>query len=1122
MKNSLIIISILIFSFANTFSQFINKNITEDSNTQSETMIAIDPLNSSVLLAVWNDFQPSINNWSVAGYSFTQDLFETKTSGFRRPVGFTYSYDPSAAFDKYGNAFYCYIATSGLHSNGPVYLSITTDLGNFWSDIQVSNSSFCDKPWLTIDNTGNSTDGRIYVSWSDHTNGVQSIHFNYSSDNGSTFLSENEIVLDEILGGTGGNVSEDPEGFFVDALRTLSGSIPIVLSNGHLIVVWLEVDELDDPKGSIWISRSTDGGESFEDKNLVTNLDFYEPPPAASINWNASIPFIAADPQNGTIYITYYEYIENEYPIRIVKSSDEGSTWTNPQNVINFSNHNSICQPQVSVDKNSKISIFFADYQSGGFFINDKYLIESFDGGDNFLPPIKVTTETSSYIPPYLPDYQGLSNTLAGNSYCIWTDSRPSNNNMEIYFSLANSLDYYASHYKTVNYNATGVNGSRKFVKDMSEVYHFVFASGGNIYYRKSANRGAEWSTPLNISNEGGKNNFPSIATKGNYIFVIYYEYLGIENNLHKYILRGKWKSLNSPNWISMNLSDAEIYLPILSTAIIPYPTIIAADNVDNNYNSSQGAPELMIAFSGDDGMDHINLFYVYTEGETPEYNFKQLGSIHHIPNTFYGFNNPSIDVNTQGQIMLSCDYNNNIYAYFTSGGTWSAISSSVFSSTYVKNNKKSSITSDATGYFHISWQGENIKYESSSVLHKKLSVLGGPGSPITEFTNNQYVSTQPSTFGHMDANGGVSIYWSTSNDFSIKRVINDGASWDYSWNDFIPSIQSNAKYVNAINKDSPIYYAYCWTSTGELPVAYNILINDDIPEGNPRLVGRQMNGSGDSTKIYRSAELKVEELDVILAPQLGNIKLVTKDGECSPLDLLFLPSDYTFSSFNDILSTLNCDTIPASNDYRKISFDYSLTIKNLYKIKANNSENIVCKLKFFDRQTGNYLNTIGSMTLPMDSITQTISGNLIIPFNHLNTRYDLGLSVNLEGIDDIYMTQTENINLLNTYFTSSSSLNKMNPSSNNQTVAEFNLEQNYPNPFNPVTKIKFDIPKSSLISLKVYDVLGREIKELVNEFKLIGNYEVNFDASNYTSGVYFYKLQTEGFVQTKKMILLK
>jgi len=88
--------------------------------------------------------------------------------------------------------------------------------------------------------------------------------------------------------------------------------------------------------------------------------------------------------------------------------------------------------------------------------------------------------------------------------------------------------------------------------------------------------------------------------------------------------------------------------------------------------------------------------------------------------------------------------------------------------------------------------------------------------------------------------------------------------------------------------------------------------------------------------------------------------------------------------------------------------------------------------------------------------------------------------------------------------------------------VNEFLLSQNYPNPFNPTTTIKYQIPELSVVTLKVYDVLGNEIATLVNEEKPSGNYEVEFDGTILTSEVYFYQLRAGSFVETKKMVLMK
>ncbi len=83
-------------------------------------------------------------------------------------------------------------------------------------------------------------------------------------------------------------------------------------------------------------------------------------------------------------------------------------------------------------------------------------------------------------------------------------------------------------------------------------------------------------------------------------------------------------------------------------------------------------------------------------------------------------------------------------------------------------------------------------------------------------------------------------------------------------------------------------------------------------------------------------------------------------------------------------------------------------------------------------------------------------------------------------------------------------------------------LEQNYPNPFNPTTNIEFSLPQFSHVSLMIFDMLGNEVKSLINSSKEAGNYQVSFNASSLPSGIYFFRLETDGFSQSKKMLLLK
>jgi hypothetical protein len=102
--------------------------------------------------------------------------------------------------------------------------------------------------------------------------------------------------------------------------------------------------------------------------------------------------------------------------------------------------------------------------------------------------------------------------------------------------------------------------------------------------------------------------------------------------------------------------------------------------------------------------------------------------------------------------------------------------------------------------------------------------------------------------------------------------------------------------------------------------------------------------------------------------------------------------------------------------------------------------------------------------------------------------------------------------------------MNLLVGNSNNSTQLPdvFSLEQNYPNPFNPVTKITYSVPKQSLVTIKIYDILGREVAALVNGVNQAGIYEVEWNAMNYASGVYLYKMTAGDYTNVKKMVIIK
>jgi hypothetical protein len=88
--------------------------------------------------------------------------------------------------------------------------------------------------------------------------------------------------------------------------------------------------------------------------------------------------------------------------------------------------------------------------------------------------------------------------------------------------------------------------------------------------------------------------------------------------------------------------------------------------------------------------------------------------------------------------------------------------------------------------------------------------------------------------------------------------------------------------------------------------------------------------------------------------------------------------------------------------------------------------------------------------------------------------------------------------------------------------ISDYSLSQNYPNPFNPSTTIQYQIPKEQFVTLKVFDITGKKIETLINENQSPGNYEVKWSASKYSSGVYYYRIETRSYSDTKSMLLIK
>ncbi len=154
-----------------------------------------------------------------------------------------------------------------------------------------------------------------------------------------------------------------------------------------------------------------------------------------------------------------------------------------------------------------------------------------------------------------------------------------------------------------------------------------------------------------------------------------------------------------------------------------------------------------------------------------------------------------------------------------------------------------------------------------------------------------------------------------------------------------------------------------------------------------------------------------------------------------------------------------------------------------------------------------------------IDSLTVNIStdGGLTFPFQ-IFRQGGLGLST-APQTTTFFVPQ--NSTQWKTFRFSLNNIVSVNGEANN-IPSQFILKQNYPNPFNPKTIISYELPVSGFVKLKIYDLLGKEIMTLINEHQTIGTYKTEFDGTGIASGIYFYSLSTDGFIDTKRMVLIK
>ncbi len=402
----------LVLAFSTALAQTIPPNVQVNTfgTFHPEVTIAINPADPQNLLVSSNGLQ--------VYYSY--DGGQTWGQHYQSSV-YGNSGDPSVIFDYHGNA---YLATLAYQADSNFVLDRiivhrSEDGGNVWNYVYFAgfdSTTFQDKEWLAADHTSSSFKGNLYLSWTrfDACPGLTPltsrdstrIMFAYSTDSATSWSSAIRI--------------SDRQGDCSDKDSTTEGAVPAVGPQGQVYIAWAGLNK-------IWFDKSTDGGRTFgNDKIIAEQPGGWDFPVSGLMRCNG-LPQTLCDtskssPFYGTIYVVFSDQRngEDNTDVFLVKSTDQGETWSAPVKVNQDTGRAQQFFPWAAIDPGSGyLYVVFYDRREHKGDTTDVYLARSTDGGETFSD---FRVNQDSFVPCadyFLGDYIGIT-ALNGNVYPVW------------------------------------------------------------------------------------------------------------------------------------------------------------------------------------------------------------------------------------------------------------------------------------------------------------------------------------------------------------------------------------------------------------------------------------------------------------------------------------------------------------------------------------------------------------------------------------------------------------------------------------------------------------------------------------------------------------------------------
>ena len=649
----------------------------------------------------------------------------------------------------------------------------------------------------------------------------------------------------------------------------------------------------------------------------------------------------------------------------------------------------------------------------------------------------------------------------------------------------------YKGHFLSNSSAALANNGQRKVVRDKNGIYHMVYASMNSIWYSKSVttNYQGAWSPDEKLIDYGSDVilSNPSLDVNTGTVGPLYDEKLSIA--FEAYVDAGEAGVMvvtKDITWGVVNSSFA--FVPIDPLYFGSAKPVVASfgDEIVVVYKYSSSSP--------------LNCLRYYLSGST----WTKIEPAA-LPNTNSSSVNPSVASNSfplksnnlvqivwQQGSAIKHESSVNSVSYNPGSARTFSYNDISFGSGNTLNGNPTVI--DYNGAAKIAWIGGrkiNGVYQYRTT-YREISA----GGVKSVFSNSGSNINSP-TLGSAGSPNGFILGWSANNGAN-NYFTDEGLSLIYPLNIIGKDLQlcngagKSAMYATSFTNSSLPYY---FTQSNDIQSLYNISKTNSagINKGREGVVAK---GSGE---LYFT---------------IGDVNV---NGE--NISFITLPDTFSVASVNDVNNYVR--TIPfAITDNSRFFYSVQYGITDSAEVVNSLTVNDVVsfRVELVDEATNVALGMFDNVSftkqqaLPYENISYQVAtegiGNRTVYLRLVTTATE-GCSFSLANLLD-------NQNII-----AKRAINQISFKSA-AVIKEYALAQNYPNPFNPTTTITYQLPKSGSVTLKIFDMLGNEVKTLVNEQKEMGRYTVQFDASSLASGMYVYQLRVNDYTSTKKMMLLK